>query len=121
MSWTGFTEDAADKEQKESPGGRKAKSGSRKPREKLLAAAASLKTSSVVGSSDSSVVGSSDSLPVAARLTQPQPPTPVKMRVSGNLGYSLLYVFRRNTSSLNMFSLPNAFKTRNNYKKILIL
>ena len=81
MSWTGFTEDTADKEQNESPGGRKAKSGSRKPREKLLAAAASLKTSSVVGSSDS--------LPVAARLTQPQPPTPVKMRVSGNLEYSL--------------------------------
>jgi hypothetical protein len=80
MSWTGFTEDLTDAEHYEGPGIRKAKSSNKKPREKLLVAAASLKTSSVVGSSDS--------LPPEARLIQPQPATPVKMRVSGKyLGF----------------------------------
>ena len=75
MSWTGFTEDVADSEHSKAPGIRKAKSSNKKPREKLLVTAASLKPSSVVGSSDS--------LPPEARLIQPQPATPVKMRVSG--------------------------------------
>ena len=80
MSWTGFTEDVTDSEHSGAPGLRKAKSSNNKPREKLLVASASLKTSSVVGSSDS--------LPPEARLIQPQPATPVKMRVSGKyLGF----------------------------------
>ena len=80
MSWTGFTEDITASEHSEVAGIRKAKSSNKKPREKLLVAAANLKTSSVVGSSDS--------LPPEARLIQPQPATPVKMRVSGKyLGF----------------------------------
>ena len=80
MSFTGFTEDVTDAEHSEAPGIRKAKSSNKKQREKLLFAAANLKTSSMVGSSDR--------LPPEARLIQPQPATPVKMRVSGKyLGF----------------------------------
>ena len=89
MSWTGFTEDVTDSEHSGAPGLRKAKSSNKKPREKLLVASASLKTSSVVGSSDS--------LPPEARLIQSKPATPVKMRVSGKyLGFlicRLLFCF----------------------------
>jgi len=76
MSWTGFTEDAADSEKMEAPGNRKLKSSTKKTREKLLVAAANMKTSSVMDCSSS--------LPAGARLTQPPPTTPVKLRVSDN-------------------------------------
>ena len=75
MSFSGFTEDVGDEEQEE--GGEVRRVKTRKTREKMLATMASIKTNSVVGSSDS--------LPAEARLSQPQAPTPVKMRVSGKI------------------------------------
>merc|ERR1712117_153909 len=75
MSFTGFTDTGDDNtEHEEAAGVKKVKNVTKKPREKMLAAVASIKTSSVVGSSDS--------LPAEARLAQPQAPTPVKMRVT---------------------------------------
>jgi len=76
MSWTGFTEDPADSDISKTPGNRKTKLSTKKQREKLLVAAASQKTNSVVDCSDS--------LPAEARLTQPPPTTPVKLKVSDN-------------------------------------
>jgi len=69
MSFNGFAED-----DEVNQSDRKTKTGIKKPREKLLAAAASVKASSIVSSSI-------DPLPSEARLSQP-PATPVKMRVS---------------------------------------
>ena len=76
MSWTGFTENPAYSEHSEASRSRKAKMSSKKPREKLLTAAASLKTNSVIECSDS--------LPAEARLTQPQPASTFKMIFSDN-------------------------------------
>ena len=84
MSFTGFTDDVGDDTTEKEEGGEVRRLKTKKTREKMLATMASIKTSSVVGSSES--------LPAEARLAQPQAPTPVKMRVSGK-------IFTNNNSS----------------------
>ena len=77
MSFTGFTDYVREDATEHEEGGEVRRVKTRKTREKMLATMASIKTNSVVGSSDS--------LPAEARLAQPQAPTPVKMRVSGKI------------------------------------
>merc|ERR1711970_27036 len=74
MSFTGFTDDVGEDATEQEEGMEVRRVKTKKTREKMLATMASIKTNSVVGSSDS--------LPAEARLAQPQAPTPVKMRVS---------------------------------------
>merc|ERR1712013_534395 len=74
MSFTGFTDDVGDDTTEKEEGGEVRRLKTKKTREKMLATMATIKTSSVLGSSDS--------LPAEARLALPQAPTPVKMRVS---------------------------------------